>query len=101
MKMPVLLLSFVACGIVTAGGQYAAPVTLANPLQGTDTRDGFSHGATYPEIALPFPMNTWSPYTEPQNNSFFYQYRHNQILGIRQSHEPSVWIQDHATFSLM
>jgi predicted alpha-1,2-mannosidase len=77
------------------------PVMLANPLQGTDTRDGFSHGATHPAIALPFPMNTWAPYTEPQNNSFFYQYRHNHILGIRQSHEPSVWIQDHATFSLM
>ena len=76
-------------------------VELANPLQGTDSRDGFSHGNTYPTIALPFPMNTWGPYTEPADNSFFYQYRHNQILGIRQSHEPSVWIRDHATFSLM
>ena len=74
---------------------------LANPLQGTDSRDGFSHGNTYPAIALPFPMNTWAPYTEPQDNSFYYQYRHNHILGLRQTHEPSVWIRDHATFSLM
>src|SRR5215469_5759184 len=74
---------------------------LANPLQGTDSRDGFSHGNTYPAIALPFPMNTWAPYTKPQDNSFYYEYRDNHILGIRQTHEPSVWIRDHATFALM
>ena len=91
----VLLLFFPALG------DDAGLVALANPLQGTDSSGSFSHGNTYPEIALPFPMNSWSPYTEPQNNSFFYQYRHHQILGIRQSHEPSVWIQDHATFALM
>jgi predicted alpha-1,2-mannosidase len=101
MKNCYFLLSFLACGVMSAGAQYAPPVTLANPLQGTDSRDGFSHGATYPEIALPFPMNAWAPYTEPQDNSFFYQYRHDRILGIRQTHEPSVWIREHATFSLM
>jgi len=74
---------------------------LANPLQGTDSRDGFSHGNTYPAIALPFPMNTWAPYTKPQDNSFFYEYRDNHILGIRQTHEASVWVRDHATFALM
>jgi len=78
-----------------------APLLLANPLQGTDSRDSFSHGNTYPAIALPFPMNTWAPYTEPAQDSFFYQYRHDHIYGIRQTHEPSVWIRDHATFSLM
>ncbi|MGA2248640.1 MAG: GH92 family glycosyl hydrolase [Verrucomicrobiota bacterium] len=82
-------------------GENPRPVTLANPLQGTDSRDGFSHGNTYPAIALPFPMNTWAPYTEPQDNSFYYQYRHHRILGIRQTHEPSVWIREHATFALM
>ena len=101
MKKFFLWLLFLAGGVMIAGAQYAAPVTLANPLQGTDTRDGFSHGATYPEIALPFPMNAWAPYTEPQDNSFYYQYRHDRILGIRQTHEPSVWIREHATFSLM
>lgn len=74
---------------------------LANPMQGTDSRDGFSHGATYPAIALPFPAHTWAPYTEPQDNSLFYQYRHHRIVGIRQTHEPSMWIRDHATFALM
>jgi len=74
---------------------------LANPLQGTDSKISFSHGNEYPAIALPFPMNVWAPYTEPARNSFYYQYRHPQILGIRQTHQPSPWIGDYANFSLM
>jgi predicted alpha-1,2-mannosidase len=74
---------------------------LANPLQGTDSRDGFSHGNTYPEIALPFPENTWSPYTKPQPQSAFYEYADNKFYGIRQTHEPSIWIRDHASFAFM
>ena len=42
-----------------------APVTLANPMQGTDSEFRYSHGNEYPAIALPFPMNTWAPYTQP------------------------------------
>lgn len=37
-----------------------ALVRLANPLQGTDSTGGFSHGNTFPAIALPFPMNVWA-----------------------------------------
>lgn len=101
MKKNAFCLLILGFAMISICGESQPLVTLANPLQGTDSRDGFSHGNTYPTIALPFPMNTWAPYTEPADNSFFYQYRHNQILGIRQTHEPSVWIRDHATFSLM
>ena len=66
--------------------------TLVNPLMGTDSTGGFSHGNEYPAIAVPFPMNTWAPYTQPQRDSFFYQYRQNKIRGIRQTHQPSPWI---------
>jgi predicted alpha-1,2-mannosidase len=76
-------------------------VSLANPLQGTDSVGGFSHGNTYPSIALPFPMNAWAPYTQPARDSFYYQYRQNKIRGIRQTHQPSPWIADYANFSLM
>ncbi len=79
----------------------SALVTLVNPLMGTDSTPGFSHGNQYPAIAVPFPMNTWSPYTQPEADSFFYQYRQNRIRGIRQTHQPSPWIADYATFSLM
>lgn len=86
---------------VELAAEPTSPVTLANPLQGTDSTHGFSHGNTFPAIALPFPMNVWAPYTQPQEESFYYQYRNNKIRGIRQTHQPSPWIADYANFSLM
>lgn len=82
-------------------GDANSPAHLANPMQGTDSVREFSHGNTYPAIALPFPMNVWSPYTQPAKDPFFYQYRKNKIRGIRQTHQPSPWIGDYASFSLM
>ena len=70
----------------------SGPVSLANPLQGTDSEFRYSHGNEYPAIALPFPMNTWAPYTQPERDSFYYQYRHPRLRGIRQTHQPSPWI---------
>ena len=60
-----------------------------------------SHGNEYPAIALPFPMNTWSPYTQPLEDSFYYNYQQNKIRGIRQTHQPSPWIGDYGAFALM
>lgn len=74
---------------------------LADPLQGTDSSFPYSHGNEYPAIALPFPMNTWAPYTQPVKDSFYYQYRQPKLRGIRQTHQPSPWIADYAAFSLM
>ncbi len=87
------------CLAVHAGA--STPVSLVNPLQGTDSVFSFSHGNNYPGVALPFPMNVWSPYTQPQSDSFYYQYRQNKIRGIRQTHQPSPWIGDYASFALM
>ncbi len=84
-----------------AATEAPALVTLANPMQGTDSQRSFSHGNEFPAIALPFPMNVWAPYTEPQSDPFYYAYKHNQIRGIRQTHQPSPWIGDYASFSLM
>jgi predicted alpha-1,2-mannosidase len=96
-KISSLLSLFVAASAVAG----TAPVLLINPLMGTDSTREFSHGNEYPAIALPFPMNTWAPYTEPQRDSFFYQYNSDKIRGIRQTHQPSPWIADYAQFSLM
>lgn len=81
--------------------QMAPPVTLVNPLMGTDSTGGYSHGNQYPAIALPFPMNTWAPYTQPERDSFYYQYPKTNFYGIRETHQPSPWIADYGTFSLM
>jgi predicted alpha-1,2-mannosidase len=92
---------FVTAHFSAAAAENLSPVQLANPLQGTDSAWGFSHGNTYPAIALPFPMNTWAPYTQPQKDSFYYQYRHHEIRGIRETHQPSAWIPEYGAFALM
>src|ERR1700722_1768231 len=86
---------------MTCAAAEPSPVRQANPLQGTDSTRDFSHGNQYPAIALPFPMNVWAPYTQPQSDSFYYQYRQNKIRGIRQTHQPSPWIGDYANFAFM
>jgi predicted alpha-1,2-mannosidase len=92
---------FLLCAALSGVSAEISPVHLANPLQGTDSHHGYSHGNEYPAIALPFPMNTWAPYTQPAKDSFYYQYRQNKLRGIRQTHQPSPWIGDYAAFSLM
>ena len=96
-----VLLSVTCCAATSLMASGVAPVLLANPLQGTDSSGSFSHGNTYPAIALPFPMNTWSPYTQPLSDSFFYQYDKTTFRGLRQTHQPSVWVRDYAGFALM
>jgi predicted alpha-1,2-mannosidase len=91
----------IGCLGIAAIDAKSGPVDLVNPLQGTDSTRGFSHGNQYPAIAVPFPMNTWAPYTQPESDSFFYQYRQDKIRGIRETHQPSPWISDYGTFSLM
>jgi predicted alpha-1,2-mannosidase len=86
----------ILCLLGAAGSRAASPslVTLVNPLQGTDSNGGYSHGNEYPAISLPFPMNTWAPYTRPASDSFYYQYHDTKIRGIRQTHQPSPWIAE-------
>ncbi len=88
-------------GMIAASAAEPALVDRANPLQGTDSTGSFSHGNTFPAIALPFPMNVWAPYTQQAKDPFYYNYRQKKIRGIRQTHQPSPWIADYANFSLM
>jgi predicted alpha-1,2-mannosidase len=101
MKKRNLLLWLSILGLTTAGIAATPPVKLANPMQGTDSTSAYSHGNEYPAIALPFPMNTWAPYTQVESDSFYYQYPQKKIRGIRQTHQPSPWIGDYAAFALM
>jgi len=98
---PLVSLSVFAIACSALSAAQPSLVTLANPLMGTDSTPGFSHGNTIPEVALPFPMNAWAPYTQPQRDSFYYNYRQNKIRGIRQTHQPSPWMGDYANFALM
>ena len=77
------------------------PADLVNPLMGTDSEYRLSNGNTYPAIALPWGMNFWTPQTKGMGNGWAYAYDDNRIIGIKQTHQPSPWINDYAAFSLM
>ncbi len=76
-------------------------VDLINTLMGTDSEFKLSNGNTYPAIALPWGMNFWTPQTRRMGNGWAYTYRDYKIMGIKQTHQPSPWINDYAAFSFM
>ncbi len=72
-----------------------------NPLMGTDSAFDLSNGNTYPAIATPWGMNFWTPMTSKMGDGWTYKYDENRLRGIKQTHQPSPWINDYAAFSLM
>ncbi len=76
-------------------------VDYVNPLMGTDSKKSMSNGNTYPAIATPWGMNFWTPMTAEMGNGWTYNYDDDKIRGIKQTHQPSPWINDYAAFSLM
>ena len=76
-------------------------VDYVNPLMGTDSKKSMSNGNTYPAIATPWGMNFWTPMTAEMGNGWAYNYDDDKIRGIKQTHQPSPWINDYAAFSLM
>lgn len=74
---------------------------LVNPLMGTASTFNFSHGNTYPVVAVPWGMNFWSPQTGENGSGWMYTYTDSVIRGFRQTHQPSPWINDYGTFSIM
>jgi predicted alpha-1,2-mannosidase len=77
------------------------PADLVNPLMGTDSEFRLSNGNSYPAIALPWGMNFWTPQTRNMGNGWGYTYDDYKIMGIKQTHQPSPWINDYAAFSFM
>jgi predicted alpha-1,2-mannosidase len=74
---------------------------LVNPLMGTDSNFALSNGNTYPAIARPWGMNFWTPQTGKMGHGWGYMYDDVKIRGIKQTHQPSPWINDYAAFSFM
>ncbi len=77
------------------------PVSYVLPLMGTDSSFKLSSGNVYPAIARPWGMNFWSPQTGRIGDGWAYTYATNKINGIKQTHQPSPWINDYGPFALM
>lgn len=76
-------------------------VDYVNTLMGTDSEYELSNGNTYPAVALPWGMNFWTPQTSKMGDGWGYKYDDHKIRGIKQTHQPSPWINDYAAFSVM
>lgn len=76
-------------------------VRYVNPLVGTLSDFELSAGNTYPAIAMPWGMNFWTPQTGRDGDGWQYTYQAKKIVGFKQTHQPSPWINDYGCFSLM
>ncbi len=72
-----------------------------NTQMGTLSEFLLSTGNTYPATALPWGMNFWTPQTGEMGDGWAYRYDRYKIRGIKQTHQPSPWINDYGQFSLM
>ena len=76
-------------------------VQYVNPLMGSDSKYELSNGNTYPAIALPWGMNTWTPQTGKMGDGWQYTYAANKINGFKETHQPSPWMNDYGQFAIM
>ncbi len=72
-----------------------------NTLIGSQSSFELSTGNTYPAIARPWGMNFWTPQTGKMGDGWAYTYDAHKIRGIKQTHQPSPWINDYGQFSIM
>ena len=75
--------------------------SFVNPLVGSQSSFQLSAGNTYPAIAMPWGMNFWTPQTGKNGDGWQYVYTSHKIRGLKQTHQPSPWINDYGVFSVM
>ncbi|MAZ28885.1 MAG: alpha-mannosidase [Cytophagaceae bacterium] len=76
-------------------------VDYVNTLQGTFSTPELSYGNTYPTVAMPFPVHSFSAQTGKNGDGWKYQYQKETIRGFQQVHQCSPWVNDYGVFSLM
>lgn len=96
----ILCMLFFKTGMTQPSGA-TDPVEMINPLIGTASDHDFSNGNTYPAVALPWGMNFWTPQTGKMGNGWAYTYDAKKIVGFKQTHQPSPWMNDYGQFCIM
>ncbi len=101
-KLLITLLSFgAAASFAQTVTKITDPVEWINPLMGSASKPSLSNGNTYPAIALPWGMNTWTPQTGKMGDGWTYTYDADKIRGFKQTHQPSPWMNDYGAFAIM
>ena len=99
--MKKLLLTLFALTTTLSAAAQTDYAAFVNPLVGTESSFELSTGNNYPAISVPWGMNTWVPQTGKNCDGWQYTYQAKKIRGLKQTHQPSPWINDYAEFSLM
>ena len=99
MKKAFIALSLLTCQSVAFAKMQ--PVDYVSTLVGTESNYNLSTGNTYPAVAMPWGMNFWVAQTGKNGDGWQYTYTANKIRGLKQTHQPSPWINDYGQFSLM
>ena len=99
MKLPQLFTVLMA--LAPIGVSASETVSYVSPLVGTQSKHSLSTGNTYPAIAMPWGMNFWTPQTGRMGDGWAYTYDADKIRGLKQTHQPSPWINDYGQFSIL
>lgn len=78
-----------------------SPVDYVSTLVGTLSSFELSNGNTYPVISMPWGMNSWTPQTGKMGDGWQYTYTALRIRGLKQTHQPSPWINDYGQFAIL
>ena len=100
-KLVVIILSLAFADTYAQKSVTRNLVDFVNPLMGTDSHYDLSNGNTYPAIALPWGMNFWTPQTGRMGDGWQYTYDAHKINGLKQTHQPSPWMNDYGEFAIM
>ncbi len=76
-------------------------VDYVSTLVGTLSTFELSNGNTYPVISMPWGMNSWTPQTAKMGDGWQYSYTALKLRGIKQTHQPSPWINDYGQFAIL
>ena len=95
------LFTTIACLAALTIQAATTPVDHVSTLVGTLSKHSLSTGNTYPAIALPWGMNFWTPQTGRMGDGWQYVYTEDKIRGLKQTHQPSPWINDYGQFAIM
>lgn len=87
--------------LATNAAAVNSPVDYVSTLVGTQSKHSLSTGNTYPATAMPWGMNFWMPQTGKMGDGWAYTYDADKIRGLKQTHQPSPWINDYGQFSIM
>ena len=101
MKKIFLTALLVGMATLSWAGNKKHVVDYVSTLVGTQSKFELSTGNTYPAVALPWGMNFWVPQTGKMGDGWQYTYNADKIRGLKQTHQPSPWINDYGQFAVM